>query len=972
MRSACCSAACFNRKIRHFEFHCRPKSGLELEVKLNSLSREVFLADDSLGWVYQFWQRDEKERVNKSEVKIGADELAPVTQLFTEDYMVEFLLHNTIGAWWAGKIGAIKAATEEKARARAGIPKRDRFPGISWTYLRFVLDAATNSWLPAAGTFDGWPKSASLIRLLDPCMGSGHFLVFALPLLVRLRMEEEGLSAQAAVIAVLKDNIYGLELDERCTQIAAFNIALTAWRLAGYQALPPLHLACSGLAPRGSEDDWIALAGKEDRVRRGMTRLYELFKDAPVLGSLINPRAQGGNLIEAEFREIAPVLEKVLTHETKDDTSHEMAVTAYGLAKAAEILAGQFTLVTTNVPYLGRGKQNDVLKGYCERVHPGAKADLATCFVERCVSFCVSGGSSALVTPQNWLFLGTYKRIRERLFREGTWNVVAKLGPAAFQDMNWWAANTVIFVITNDKAQPDADIAGLDVSEPHDPQEKATLIRTIEVTLVPQSAQLKNPDSRLLLKLLDSLPLLEQYAVGLQGISPADFPHYGRFFWELTSFADWRWWQSTIDETTAFGGRELVLWWNQDLKDAVGSGSAFVRGEAAWGKSGVVVRQMRHLPCCIYTGEAFDTNCAVVVPHDYLHVPAVWAFCSSEEFAKQVRQIDQKTNVTNNTLVKVPFDLAHWQTVAAEKYPQGLPKPFSSDVTQWLFNGYPKGSDQPLHVAVARLLGYQWPRQTGSSFSDCPALGPDGLEKHAEADGVVCLTSLAGKASAADRLRGLLADTYSEEWSATKLAELLGGSESLEMWLRDRFFEAHCQIFHQHPFVWHVWDGRNDGFHALVNYHKLDHKTLEKLIYSYLGDWISRQRRDLESGVEGADGRLAAAEHLQGELMKILDGEKPYDVFVRWKPLKAQPIGWEPELNDGVRVNIRPWITEARLYRATRTGILRVTPNIKYGKDRGKETAHDPKEFPWFKDSTERNNNVHLALEEKRRARGLA
>src|SRR5580704_3974130 len=192
-------------------------------------------------------------------------------------------------------------------------------------------------------------------------MGSGHFLVFALPLLARLRMEEEELSAQAAVVAVLKDNIYGLELDERCTQIAAFNVALTAWKLAGYQALPPLHLACSGLAPIGSEEEWVALAGKHDRVRRGMMRLHSLFKDAPVLGSLINPLAQGGNLIEAEFHELAPLLEKALAQETKDDTALEMAVTARGLAKAAEILGGQFTLVITNVPFLGRRKQVQVI-----------------------------------------------------------------------------------------------------------------------------------------------------------------------------------------------------------------------------------------------------------------------------------------------------------------------------------------------------------------------------------------------------------------------------------------------------------------------------------------------------------------------------------------------------------------------------------------------------------------------------------
>jgi hypothetical protein len=124
--------------------------------------------------------------------------------------------------------------------------------------------------------------------------------------------------------------------------------------------------------------------------------------------------------------------------------------------------------------------------------------------------------------------------------------------------------------------------------------------------------------------------------------------------------------------------------------------------------------------------------------------------------------------------------------------------------------------------------------------------------------------------------------------------------------------------------------------------------------------------------VEGADGRLVTAEHLQGELKKILDGEKPYDVFVRWKPLKKQPIGWHPDLNDGVRINVRPWITEARLYRATKPGILRVVPNIEFGKDRGKEPARDPKEFPWFKDTAERNTDIHLTLEEKRRARGLA
>ena len=123
-----------------------------------------------------------------------------------------------------------------------------------------------------------------------------------------------------------------------------------------------MNLACSGLAPNAKKDDWLKLAGDNDRLQRGMARLYALFKDAPVLGSLINPRAGGGDLLEAEFHELQPLLEKALAQETKDDTAHEMAVTARGLAKAAEILAGQFTLVATNVPYLGRAKQDEVLK----------------------------------------------------------------------------------------------------------------------------------------------------------------------------------------------------------------------------------------------------------------------------------------------------------------------------------------------------------------------------------------------------------------------------------------------------------------------------------------------------------------------------------------------------------------------------------------------------------------------------------
>ncbi len=98
------------------------------------------------------------------------------------------------------------------------------------------------------------------ITLLDPCMGSGHFLVFALPMLAALRAREEGTAPETATLAALRDNLFGLEIDPRCTQIAAFNLALAAWRRVGYRALPALHLACSGLSLGVNKEDWLRLA----------------------------------------------------------------------------------------------------------------------------------------------------------------------------------------------------------------------------------------------------------------------------------------------------------------------------------------------------------------------------------------------------------------------------------------------------------------------------------------------------------------------------------------------------------------------------------------------------------------------------------------------------------------------------------------------------------------------------------------
>jgi hypothetical protein len=234
------------------------------------------------------------------------------------------------------------------------------------------------------------------------------------------------------------------------------------------------------------------------------------------------------------------------------------------------------------------------------------------------------------------------------------------------------------------------------------------------------------------------------------------------------------------------------------------------------------------MPCTLFGGQKYDNTAHAVIPKDETHLPAIWCFLSSGGLVEELRKQHQGLKVSNHALLNVPFDLAHWQKVAAERYPNGLPKPYSDDPTQWIFHGHPKPATDPLQVAVARLLGYRWPAESDAEMelSDearawiarCKDL--DGL---IDDDGIVCLPAVRGESAAVDRLRALLARAFGGDWSAAVEAQLLrdAGCDGLPLaqWLRDKFFEQHVARFQKRPFIWHVWDGHKEGFSALVNYH---------------------------------------------------------------------------------------------------------------------------------------------------------
>ena len=969
-----------------------------LETLVMGLSPETFQASDSLGWCYQFWQSKRKDEVNASGVKIGARELSPVTQLFTEPYMVSFLLDNALGAWWANKRltkdDLTQAGSEKDLRQWAAIE------GVPLDYLRFVKqenEDGSFAWSPAAGTFEQWPEALSELKTLDPCCGSGHFLVAVFLMLVPMRMTLEGLSATEAIDQVLRQNIHGLELDQRCVELAAFALALEAWRFpdaGGYRVLPELNLACTGLSVKSSQKkDWIAFAENDSNLAIVLDDIYGEFKDAPNLGSLINPQAHLGrnSLFEAKWGEVFPIIEKTLSKEN-DSSYHEMQVVAQGLSKAAKILDSEYSWVITNVPYRSTNDLTLSLKKHCEANYPEGSSNLATVFTLRIFYFLNHHGIASLVLPQNWLSQPTYKDFRKNLLSNRRILTLARLGPHAFQEISGEEVNVVLITVGLTKTLD--TFYTIDCGRTSNFDEKNNIIREKELNRVSQNRQLSNPESVIFLENFSGRSkFLKESASSIQGIKTGDDEQYKKPFWEVEkpNNSPWLFLQSTVKETVFYGGLEYIVNWGAD-----GQHLARRQGLKAWYHSGVAISQMSNLPCAIYMKTAFDSNMTAVVPKLNNQYLPLLNYAFSGDLSINVKKFDQSKKPTNSSFEKVSFDENYWNSHGVFSEIEELPAPYTNDPTQWIYHGHPCGSviwhdtkkqtahgdlrqdETVLQTAVARLLGYRWPAETDPEMELAPQMREwvercSDFEGLTDDDGIVCLDAIRGEKTAHDRLELILQKAYGDQWSATVLHNLLSSVKAtdLDTWLRNKFFEQHTKLFQHRPFIWHIWDGLKDGFSALVNYHQFDNKHLERLIYTYLEDWIRQQTIGRNEGVDGAESRLTAARNLKETLESILKGEEGLDIFVRWKPLEEQAIGWNPDLNDGVRLNIRPFMLATDVGKKG-AGVLRAKPNIHWKKDRG----NDVESAPWYELGLQydekvgaRINDHHLSLEEKQDAR---
>ena len=496
-----------------------------------------------------------------------------------------------------------------------------------------------------------------------------------------------------------------------------------------------------------------------------------------------------------------------------------------------------------------------------------------------------------------------------------------------------------------------------------------------------QHKQLANSSATIVFKELGAGVPLQQVADSLAGIMNGDTPRFVMTFWEPCDIKpEWAFLQSTTQGGPFSGGFYKIIRYDEEHGHLRESRSirreklhdSDQRGNSAWGKLGIAIDQMADLSVNYYFGNKYDSNVAVVCPRIPDDLLAIAAFASSAEFQEQVRIVEKKMNITNATFGRVPIDLARWRNIGQEMYPQGFPRAHSFDPTQWTFDGHPASANvgAQLHVALARLSGYRWPAESDSNMhlsdearawiakaADLPARDNDSL---------LGVPAVAGEKPLVDRLRAYLGAPFGADWSDALERRLVAGADetfdrktvrdgSLEAWVRDRAFRQHCALFGQRPFLWHISDGLKDGFSVFVRYHRLDQANLRKLTYTLLGDWLARAEAD-NNALRYEKGR-----ELQQKLEKILEGEKPYDIFVRWKSLAQQPLGWDPDPDDGVRQNIRPFIM---------AGVLtHDLSKILKDKDLGKEVAS----APWYDVfNGERRNDHHTTLAEKRAAREAA
>lgn len=412
-----------------------------------ALTREAILPEvaekgvEVIGWLYQFYISEKKDEVMGKTVK--TEDIPAATQLFTPDWIVRYLVENSLGRLWMLNHPASRLAESMEYYIPATEQDAD--------FLKVM--------------------SPEELKVCDPCCGSGHMLTYAFDLLARI-YEEAGFSPREIPSLILKNNLHGIEIDPRAGELAAFALTMKARehdsRFLRRENAPQPNICVLQNVTFDDEEFkfYMDFIGRDLFTAALQTTLRQ-FEKADCFGSLIVPQLTdaAAMLAELESRDVADQLllsgihTKVLT-----------------VLRQAEYLSPKYHVVVTNPPYMGGKGMNADLKKFAETKYPDSKSDLFAMFMERCLELVQKHGTIGMITMQSWMFLSSFEKLRTKLLDEDTILTMAHLGPRAFDTIGGEVVQTTAFTLTNTHI-PDYKGAFLRLVDGNNEAEKSAMFK---------------------------------------------------------------------------------------------------------------------------------------------------------------------------------------------------------------------------------------------------------------------------------------------------------------------------------------------------------------------------------------------------------------------------------------------------------------------------------------------------------------
>lgn len=370
-----------------------------------------------IGWLYQFYISEKKDAVFeglKKNQKIAPENIPAATQLFTPHWIVRYLVDNSLGRLWLLNRPSSKLAEQMAYYIPPEKPETD--------FLRINR-----------------PED---IKVCDPACGSGHMLTYAFDLLYAI-YEEEGYDAAEIPEKILTHNLYGIELDERAGELAAFALTMKARtrqrRFFNKRVRPNITVLEKVSFSREELDEYMGFVGR-DLFTYGLRETLLQFSEADNFGSLIVPKV--GNVADV----LATLEAKGIGDNLLLESTHKQVLTALRMAEA---LSPRYAVVVANPPYMGGKGMNGRLSAWAKENYPNSKSDLFAMFIERNLDLTVKGGAVAMITMQSWMFLSSFESLRSRILNQHTILSMAHLGARAFDSIGGEVVSTTAFVLEN-------------------------------------------------------------------------------------------------------------------------------------------------------------------------------------------------------------------------------------------------------------------------------------------------------------------------------------------------------------------------------------------------------------------------------------------------------------------------------------------------------------------------------------------